>query len=155
MPSFIQGPDGAMVEIEDLIIDESCHLRENQDRSVTVRGSQTRVTITSRINGSVTVEDLADVDVAGTVNGSLHVAPGSTVVVHGRQNGSVHVARGGTLKVAGGGVLAGSIHCDGELLNDGTRAGSESGSGSIVDGPSGRVRQPDRIGPNGEKYYHW
>ena len=155
MPSFIQGPDGAMVEIEELVIDQSCDLRENQDRSVTVRGSQTRVRIMSRINGSVTVEDLAEVDVTGTLNGSLHVAAGSTVVVYGHQNGSVHVARGGSVKVAGGGVLAGSIHCNGDLLNEGTRAGSESGSGSIVDGPSGRVRQPDRIGPNGERVYHW
>lgn len=155
MPSFIQGADGSMIEIEDLILDESCTLRENQDRSVTVRGADTHVTILSRVNGTILVEGQANVDLAGTVNGSLRVAPGSSVSVRGEQNGSVNVAYGASLRIVEGGVVAGSIHCDGELLNDGTRIASESGVGSITDGLTGIVRKPDRIELDGTKIYRW
>lgn len=155
MTKFIQGADGSMSEIEDLILDKSCSLSENQNRSVTVRGAATSVTILSRVNGAVLVEDQANIDLIGTVNGSLTVAPGSSVSVHGRQNGSVYVTRGAKLRIVEGGVVAGSIRCDGELFNDGTRVSNSYGVGSITDGPSGTVRRPDRIEPGGISIYHW
>lgn len=155
MPSYIQAPDGSMIEIDDLVIDQSGELREPQNRGVIVQGPETVVKLMSTINGSVSVEDGASVDLEGTVNGSVHVAAGSTFVVQGKLKGSVHIAHGAKMHISERGLLAGSIHCDGELVNDGTRDVAESGSGSIIDGPTGSIRQPNRVDPDGTKIYNW
>lgn len=109
------------------------------------------VTPTGIHNGSLCVERGARATIRGTHNGSIDVRFGGYVEIFGRQNGSITVERGGVLRVAERAVAAGSLHIEGRFENAGTRGGSVSGSGDIIDLPGAVVKQPTIR--NGISYY--
>lgn len=104
-------------------------------------------------NGSVSSRPTATGVVRGTVNGSVTVAEGGRVEVVGSINGSVHVEEGGLNHIAPSGKLAGSLHVNGVIENEGVRGGPVTGYGDVRDVGTGRVRQP--VVENGVIAYRW
>lgn len=155
MPTYEYQAGGTRVQIQDLVIHESSDLHTDQNRSVVVRSPGTCANFYATINGSVAVEDGAELHVFGVINGSVHVGPGSATIVHKRLNGSVHVSRTAEVRIAPGGIHAGSIHCDGVYVNEGTRGGTQSGFGDVVDAPGSTVRPPDEVTGDGARTYWW
>lgn len=134
------------------LIDGTRDLTGTHNGSVYV-GPGAHLVLSGTLNGSLSVEPSGEVDVVGIHNGSLSVARSGTVRVFGRSNGSVHVELGGIVHVARGARLAGALHIEGLVVNQGERGGPLSGSGEVRDEPGSSVKQP--VVRNGTSYYQW
>lgn len=135
-----------------LVIEEAHALQGSHQGSVCVHEGA-HLDLLGTQNGSVSLRPNSTVALIGTHNGSLHVSEGSRVEITGAQNGSVHVDAGGTVLVGPTGKLAGSLHVDGVILNEGIRGGSVHGPGEVRDVNGGRVKQP--VVENGMSVYRW
>lgn len=105
------------------------------------------------LQGTLHVEEGATVVIRGACQGTLHVSSGSLVIIEGRQEGTVHVDQGGRVEAKSRAKLAGTIHNDGLILNQGVRGGRVSGEGTLKDLPGSSVKQP--VMRDGAWIYHW
>lgn len=135
-----------------LVVEESFVVSGTREGSICVHRGAT-LTIAGTQIGTVALRSGSSLVVRGIQNGTLRVGPDSSVEVHGAVNGSVHVEPRGRVHVLPGAKLAGSLHVDGIVENQGLRGGRVSGSGFVRDLDGGSEKQP-RI-ENGNRIYYW
>lgn len=135
------------------------HLTVRSDASIegehqgSVRVISAALSITGRLNGSLSLEDKAAVHIAGQHNGSLYVSEGARAEISGKANGSCRIERGATVVLNEGGRLAGSLSNDGTLIVRGEFGGAVSGFGEVLVEGRGRIKEPTM--KDGINYYEW
>lgn len=141
MPSYTYRA-GELVEVPDIIVSESCEIREPVKNTVIIR-SGAQVTARSTLSGTVTVEQGAVLEAHGPVNGTVTIEGGARAVFHDRASGTIHVRAGGEARLTPTAVALGTMTVDGVLTNEGVRGVQVKGSGEVIDAPGSMVREPD------------
>ena len=134
------------------VVHETETLRGTHQGSIHVQRGAV-LTISGTHQGSLHLESGAQVVIVGQHQGSLHVAFDAAATIHGSQQGSTHVDQGGEVTVDRSGRLAGSLHNEGVVRNEGARGGTVSGAGLLEDLPGSTIKQPQMR--DGMTVYVW
>lgn len=151
MPSY-QYVDGRMVEIPDLVIDESCELQETIKQTVVLRNGA-EVVVHGVVKGTVQVQRGSRVEFMNAVNGTVNVETGASASFFYRLGGTLNVYAGGSAFLSSSAVALGSMCIEGTLINEGVRGVNVSGSGVVEDREGSTVRLPDETWHDGTVVY--
>ncbi len=152
MPSYVYR-DGQMQQVPDTVITESTDLREKISNSLVVKEGATATTWAG-VRGTITVEGGGVLDARGPVNGTVSVQAGGIATFYSRVSGTLQVSPGGRAKLTSNAVAVGTMHIEGDLLNEGTRGVQVRGSSNIYDAPGSTIRQPDEVRSDGTVVYY-
>lgn len=144
--------DGEMIEVPDVVVDESGELTEDVSRTLVIEPGVTLRTF-GKLSGTVTVRRGAALDARGSVSGTVSVAERAEATFHGRASGTLNVARGGVITLAETAIALGVMRVDGTLVNYGTRGIDVRGAGVVDDREGSTVRQPDERLGDGSTIY--
>lgn len=152
MPSY-EFRDGEMVEVPDLVIDETTDVHEDVSRTVTITNGAT-VTVHGSVSGTLNVQQGATLIAEGQVSGTVHVQRGSEATFNAQASGTIHVERGATATLGPSATAFGMMKIDGVLVNHGARGKQVHGSGTVDDREGSTIREPDETWADGTTVYY-
>jgi len=152
MPSY-DYRDGELVEVPDLVINESGDLHQSVKNTLVIRPGVT-LNLHGRVSGTVRVEAGARLIARSDVSGTVNVASTAQATFYERMSGTLHVDRSGVATLAPSSVATGTMHIEGTLVNEGTRGVQVHGSGVVDDREGSTIRQPDETWEDGTMVYY-
>lgn len=152
MPSY-EHRDGELVEVPDLVINESGDLHQSVKNTLVIQPGVT-LNLHGRVSGTVRVEAGGTLIARNDVSGTVNVASTAQATFYEQLSGTLHVERGGVATLAPASVATGTMHIEGTLVNEGTRGRQVHGSGVVDDREGSTIRQPDETWEDGTTVYY-
>lgn len=119
----------------------------------TVKVESGTLTVHGEILGTLEIHGSAKAVILGKQSGTVILSGGAELIVSGRLLGTVIINSGGSAVVEEGGILAGTLINNGQIIIRGVFGGEKSGDGNLIIEASGKIVEP--VIEDGKAYYPW